>query len=581
MALKCLTILFITLHAAHITGAVPSLRGVTPEAAAVYKTAITAGSFKCLNGSPTIPAAAINDNYCDCSDGSDEPGSSACSSGSFYCRNRGHKARKLSSTFVDDGICDCCDGTDEPDGLCNDTCVAEGAAAQQELLAAAKTAAAGNKVRAQRVKAAKKERHSIHSKLQSLKAQIATARPEVDKLAAKKEATEKVAKSLREQQGAAEAAEKKTRLARENAQAPSQEPDADSAADSESAIPSSSQEAEGRDTDGAVEGPLAANGGADSGGSSADTPEVASSSTQPETVAQPETEAKQDAVVKSKPEAAAQTDEERAKKTMAQWVKDDVRSAAEEEAKPDVEGDDEDDHEADPDAVDDEEDLAPEASTDDVGKDEESSGDDGSDGEHKGDTVFQRAVQWVSALLKKTPQFVAPSELKRCETEATEASRKHQQRNDELQDFVRKQQELETKAALEYGPDDAFLPLHGKCYKTEVDKYVYEACPFGSASQKEGGSSTSLGSFSRFENNFTSMVFDNGQSCWQGPNRSLTLALTCGSAEVLSAVSEPSRCVYAAKLTTPVLCTSEFLQKLQAEVKAAQTGLNYAKHHEL
>lgn len=38
-------------------------------------------------------------------------------------------------------------------------------------------------VRAQRVKAAKAERRSIQSKLQSLKAQIAEARPEVDKLA--------------------------------------------------------------------------------------------------------------------------------------------------------------------------------------------------------------------------------------------------------------------------------------------------------------------------------------------------------------------------------------------------------------
>lgn len=32
------------------------------------------GKFKCFDGSASVPVAAINDEFCDCADGSDEPG---------------------------------------------------------------------------------------------------------------------------------------------------------------------------------------------------------------------------------------------------------------------------------------------------------------------------------------------------------------------------------------------------------------------------------------------------------------------------------------------------------------------------
>jgi hypothetical protein len=60
----------------------------------------------------------------------------------------------------------------------------------------------------------------------------------------------------------------------------------------------------------------------------------------------------------------------------------------------------------------------------------------------------------------------------------------------------------------------------------QVEKYTYEVCPFSKASQKEGHSSTSLGSWQGLEGEAEGalrMAFTNGQGCWQGPPRSMTV----------------------------------------------------------
>lgn len=112
-------------------GLIPSL------VAKYYKPGVP---FACISHpSITIPEAQINDDYCDCPDGSDEPGTSACSyispysptyvsdvSGNdpniynalpgFYCKNKGHQPSYVPFISVNDGVCDhevCCDGSDE------------------------------------------------------------------------------------------------------------------------------------------------------------------------------------------------------------------------------------------------------------------------------------------------------------------------------------------------------------------------------------------------------------------------------------------------------------------------------------
>lgn len=111
-------------------------------------------TFTCISHPAIkIPFSAVNDDYCDCPDGSDEPGTSACSHLSrlspstsadhpgngdidltpalpgFYCKNKGHNPAYIPFQRVNDGVCDyeiCCDGSDEwahPGGTkCEDRC---------------------------------------------------------------------------------------------------------------------------------------------------------------------------------------------------------------------------------------------------------------------------------------------------------------------------------------------------------------------------------------------------------------------------------------------------------------------------
>eukprot|EP00040_Diaphanoeca_grandis_P025406 m.140710 g.140710 ORF g.140710 m.140710 type:complete len:358 (-) comp30134_c0_seq1:269-1342(-) len=78
---------------------------------------VATGKYTCPTSLEVIARDAVNDNYCDCVDGSDEPGTSACSHlGTFFCQNRGHTSKSIPSYRVNDGVGDCCDSSDEWDG---------------------------------------------------------------------------------------------------------------------------------------------------------------------------------------------------------------------------------------------------------------------------------------------------------------------------------------------------------------------------------------------------------------------------------------------------------------------------------
>ena len=89
--------------------------GALPETYQRYEKSIDEEKnvFRCFSDQKEISLDKVNNGYPDCSDASDEPGTSTFVNHTFYCKNEGYVPEIISSWLVSDGICDCCDGSDE------------------------------------------------------------------------------------------------------------------------------------------------------------------------------------------------------------------------------------------------------------------------------------------------------------------------------------------------------------------------------------------------------------------------------------------------------------------------------------
>ena len=155
-------------------------RGIAPHQRSLYEGEL----FKCDDSSVLIPRDRINDDYCDCADGTDEPGTSACSNGVFTCQNEGFRPLQLPSSRVDDGVCDCCDGSDE-DGRqaqCENTCDAEAAASRKALEASINAYNKGSKVRKELIDEITVKVKDGETTVAALDANIERVNGEIDRL---------------------------------------------------------------------------------------------------------------------------------------------------------------------------------------------------------------------------------------------------------------------------------------------------------------------------------------------------------------------------------------------------------------
>ncbi|KAL7855689.1 hypothetical protein AOLI_G00192930 [Acnodon oligacanthus] len=164
----------------------------------------------------------------------------------------------------------------------------------------------------------------------------------------------------------------------------------------------------------------------------------------------------------------------------------------------------------------------------------------------------------------RTPPHENPDKLPpviRAAQGAVDSAVTELQKVEEAYDTVQMEiRELKEKLAIDYGPEREFVFLLGRCVQMAVSEYTYMLCPFSQVTQKNNvGSEVMLGKWGGWhgppDSPYRQMRYDDGEACWQGPNRSTVVSLVCGTETDLKSVKEPSKCLYTMELQTPAACS--------------------------
>ncbi|KAM4747267.1 glucosidase 2 subunit beta [Rhinophrynus dorsalis] len=461
--------------------------------------------FTCLDGSRTIPFDRVNDDYCDCADGTDEPGTAACSNGRFHCTNAGYKPQYIPSSRVNDGICDCCDTTDEYNSgaLCQNTCREMGRKAREELQKQAEVATEGFRLKQQLIEDAKKGREEKQVKLQDMVQQRLTLQEQVDALRAQKEEAEKPeqeAKDAHKKEWEERREAEKAELDKQRSLEAFGELDKDS--DGMLAVSELVSHAE-LDTDG--DGALS------------------------------------DEEAQSLLGGSQSLDFSVFQDSVWPQIREKFKSDTEAHSPPQVEEGTETHPE-----------ISPEEEEDEDGEEGEEEEEDESDDDHRAPPIKTPDTESeIPPYDEMTQALIDTAQKARSQYEEAEKSLR------EMEDTIRG---LEKEISLDFGPNGEFSYLYGECYELSTSEYIYRLCPFNRVTQKpkHGGSETNLGSWGFWsgpeDNKFSAMKYEQGTACWQGPNRSTQVKLSCGKETIVTSTSEPSRCEYLMEFFTPAAC---------------------------
>ncbi|KAL2807870.1 glucosidase II beta subunit-like protein-domain-containing protein [Aspergillus granulosus] len=521
-------------------------RGVGPEFAKFYKDTTT---FSCItHPAIQIPFSAVNDDFCDCPDGSDEPGTAACAhlSGNsplnvahrpghsndnlkaalpgFYCKNKGHRPSYVSFQRVNDGICDyelCCDGSDEWARVggkkCDDKCKEIGKEWRKKEENRQKSMTAALKKKRDLLVEAGRQQKEVEDRIQSLTTEI--------------EGKELELKSLQDdlediQRKEANKVVKGKKAGKVNVLAELAKGRVDELRNALVEVRKERDEIRSR------------------------------------------VQELEDVLSKFKVEYNPNFNDEGVKRAVRSWedyaargTVDTILNSA---------------RDRDWEAI--------------SQPDDEESGINweqwSSEGDEEPDTVYKLAAYLPPSLVSfiegrvndvisflETSGFLPPKEQpssteSKAVTQAREAVKAAEKAVGDLKSQLKNQQ---TDLDTEYGPASIFRALKGVCIQKDAGEYTYEHCFLDQTKQipKKGGSSARMGKFERIGSvsvdelsetgeiisvQKTSLEYTKGQGCWNGPARSTTVVLECGEENEILKIAEDEKCVYSMKVTTPAVC---------------------------
>ncbi|EGP89620.1 uncharacterized protein MYCGRDRAFT_69270 [Zymoseptoria tritici IPO323] len=522
-------------------------RGVGPEFAKYYD---ASKDFSCISTpSLNIPYSRVNDDYCDCPDGSDEPGTAACAHLSplsphtpadshpstvdnitnslpgFYCKNKGHVPSYVPFTNVNDGICDyelCCDGSEEWEGVggtrCEDRCDTIGKEWRKLDEARQKSASNAAKKRAELVKEAARLRQTVQDRIQTLGTEIEGAELKVKQMEqeladTKRKETGKVVQPAGSKGGKLGVlvglAQKRTEELRTSLLATREELNSGRSRlqQLEGIMTTFKEEYNPNFNDEGVkravrawEDYIASFGGAA-------TPNDAQERDLDE-ITKPDSESglNWDDYIE---EEGSETDvlyafENYLPLTLRTWLDTKLRDL--------------------------------------------------------------RLLLIENGILASNPTSGESTTLTSARTRLTTAEKS-------LEDLRTTLTSSQSDLTTSFGPDDVFRALKGTCINTDSGEYTYTLCFLDRTAQKpkKGGGETNMGKYTGLEmvtvdedlpvdgkglgsGERWAMKFENGQHCWNGPNRRTTVVLGCAEKDEIWRIREEEKCVYRMEVGTPAVC---------------------------
>ncbi|XP_058118344.1 glucosidase 2 subunit beta [Anopheles ziemanni] len=515
----------------------PRPRGVSISQASLYEDRAGSGQFVCLDGKKVIRHERINDDYCDCEDGSDEPGTAACPGGTFHCTNAGYKPLNIPSSRVNDGVCDCCDASDEygSEANCVNTCSELG-----------KENRLREKQRNEMLKMGNQLRLEMSQRGTSLKDEQRVRLAELDKSRAEAEALKQEKAALKSEAEELENAalkvyrdrEEELKRVKDEAEAQSNRAEAEETFrkfDSNQnqlleLVELQTRIVFDRNRDGAVT--------EDEARFFLDERDQVDFETFV-TLCWPRM--KPFLMMDSglfKPPA----DEQRA-------VRDETEEAELHSDGYELEGSEHDANKVP--AYGDEEYLA---HHEEEGEDEQTL--DEHEDEDEEEDVGEGEIEPAGGNQKPPVQY--DPETQELINKANEARNQFSEADRHVREMDQEIRSIKEVLEKDYGKDEEFAVLNGECFNFEDREYVYKLCPFDKAIQqpRSGGAETRLGTWDKWKNNgdYSTMLYSNGAACWNGPQRSALVVLECGLDTRILSVTEPNRCEYEYRMQTPAAC---------------------------